>query len=79
VLRGGSWNNDQDNVRCAARDRNDPNNRNNENGFRLLLAHIFLEEILPAIFRVGGPVWATRQTGQSRRGIEARLWLKVSA
>ena len=34
VLRGGSWNNNQDNARCANRNRNNPNNRNNNIGFR---------------------------------------------
>ena len=35
VLRGGSFNNNRRNVRCAARNRNNPNNRNRNNGFRL--------------------------------------------
>jgi len=42
VLRGGSWNNNQDNARSADRNRNNPNNRNNNIGFRVLCAsHIF--------------------------------------
>ena len=35
VLRGGSWNNNNDNIRCANRNNNNPNNANNNNGFRL--------------------------------------------
>jgi formylglycine-generating enzyme required for sulfatase activity len=35
VLRGGSWNNNQNNARCAARNTNNPNNSNNNIGFRL--------------------------------------------
>jgi len=35
VLRGGSWNHNTRNVRTANRNRNNPDNRNN-NGFRLL-------------------------------------------
>ena len=35
VLRGGSWNNNNDNIRCANRNNNNPNNDNNNNGFRL--------------------------------------------
>ena len=35
VVRGGSWNNHQDNARVAARNRNNPNNSNNNNGVRL--------------------------------------------
>jgi hypothetical protein len=29
VLRGGSWNNNRNNVRCAVRNRNNPDNFNN--------------------------------------------------
>ncbi|QLQ07458.1 MAG: SUMF1/EgtB/PvdO family nonheme iron enzyme [Anaerolineae bacterium] len=36
VLRGGSWNNSADNVRCAYRNHNDPRNWNNNLGFRLV-------------------------------------------
>ena len=35
VLRGGSWNNKPQNERAANRNRNEPANRNNNNGFRL--------------------------------------------
>jgi hypothetical protein len=35
VLRGGSWNNNQNNARAAYRNNGHPNNRNNNNGFRL--------------------------------------------
>lgn len=35
VLRGGSWNNNPQNVRAANRNNNDTTNRNNNNGFRL--------------------------------------------
>ncbi len=42
VVRGGSWNDNRENARAAYRNRNDPNNRNNDIGFRLVcLAHIF--------------------------------------
>ena len=34
VLRGGAWNNTPDNVRVANRNRNEPANRNDNNGFR---------------------------------------------
>jgi len=36
VLRGGSWNNNQHNARAAYRNRNNPNNRNNNIGFRVV-------------------------------------------
>jgi hypothetical protein len=35
VLRGGSWNNNRDNARCAYRNDNNPDNDNDNNGFRL--------------------------------------------
>lgn len=35
VVRGGSWNNKPRNVRSANRNRNEPDNRNNNIGFRL--------------------------------------------
>ncbi|MEO6038240.1 MAG: SUMF1/EgtB/PvdO family nonheme iron enzyme [Saprospiraceae bacterium] len=35
VLRGGSWNNDADNARVRNRNDNNPNNRNDNYGFRL--------------------------------------------
>lgn len=35
VLRGGSWNNNASNCRVANRNNNDPDNRNNNIGFRL--------------------------------------------
>ena len=38
VVRGGSWNNNGRNVRSANRNRNTPDNRNNNLGFRLALA-----------------------------------------
>ena len=33
MLRGGSWNNNQDNARCAYRNNNHPDNRNNNSHF----------------------------------------------
>jgi formylglycine-generating enzyme required for sulfatase activity len=41
VLRGGAFNNNQNNARCAYRNRNNPNNRNNNIGFRVVVSHIF--------------------------------------
>lgn len=39
VLRGGSWNNNARNVRCACRNQNQPDNRNDNIGFRPARAH----------------------------------------
>ncbi|MFZ5822103.1 MAG: hypothetical protein ACOYYJ_19605 [Chloroflexota bacterium] len=41
MLRGGSFNNNDRNVRCAYRNNNDPNNRNDNIGFRLCVSHTF--------------------------------------
>ena len=35
VMRGGSWNNNARNCRAANRNRNAPDNQNNNNGFRV--------------------------------------------
>ena len=35
MLRGGSFNNNQNNARAAYRNMNNPNNRNRNNGFRV--------------------------------------------
>ena len=40
VLRGGSWNNNQANARCSARNRNNPHNSNNTIGVRVVF-HVF--------------------------------------
>ncbi len=41
MLRGGSWNNNRNNARCAYRNNNHPENRNNNIGFRVVVAHDF--------------------------------------
>lgn len=46
MLRGGSFNNNPQNVRCAYRNNNNPDNRNNNNGFRVIVS-TFLSK-LPA-------------------------------
>lgn len=38
VLRGGSWNNTAANCRIANRNNNTPDNRNDNNGFRVALS-----------------------------------------
>jgi hypothetical protein len=49
VIRGGSWNNEPRNVRSANRNRNAPDERNNNLGFRL--AHYI--RVVEAIARSG--------------------------
>jgi formylglycine-generating enzyme required for sulfatase activity len=36
MLRGGGWNNNASNCRAACRNDNDADNRNDNNGFRLV-------------------------------------------
>ncbi|MEM7698125.1 MAG: SUMF1/EgtB/PvdO family nonheme iron enzyme [Verrucomicrobiota bacterium] len=40
VLRGGSWNSNARNCRAANRNRNRPENRNNNTGFRSAVSSI---------------------------------------
>jgi hypothetical protein len=42
VLRGGAWNNNARNVRAAYRNANDPDNRNNNVGFRCARTHAWV-------------------------------------
>jgi len=48
VNRGGSWNNNAANTRAANRNRNNPDNRNNNLGFRLALPPAQKAERMPA-------------------------------
>jgi hypothetical protein len=41
VVRGGAFNNNHRNARCAYRNRNDPHNLNRNQGFRPVVAHAF--------------------------------------
>ena len=53
-MRGGSWHNNERLVRCAYRNRNNPNNRNN--GVRVAVSHIFYRgRQLPAGNATGCP------------------------
>lgn len=49
VLRGGSWINNGRNARSAYRNRNEPDNRNDNIGFRLALARKIAETSLDQI------------------------------
>jgi hypothetical protein len=65
VLRGGAFNNNERNVRCAYRNRNEPDERNNNVGFRVVVAHDFPRSVpeLP-----GGFTEASRPRREKRRG-----------
>lgn len=63
VVRGGSWNNDnEDNFRCANRNNNDPQKRNNNQGFRV------------ASTLAAGARWSTDNRGAQARA-QASSWL----
>jgi len=53
VVRGGSFNNNQNNLRCAARNRNNnPDNRNNNWGFRVVCGPsiMIMIQLMPAVY-----------------------------
>jgi len=84
VLRGGSWNNDRNNARCANRNRNNPNNWNNNVGLRLVVSHVLLfgRKCRPANGAARGRGFETRRglslaTGHARRGKYKRAPLPV--
>ncbi|MBU1951065.1 MAG: SUMF1/EgtB/PvdO family nonheme iron enzyme [Candidatus Eisenbacteria bacterium] len=78
VVRGGSWNNNN-NLRCANRNNNNPNNRNNNIGFRCartLLAGAGRSadlpgghQMVPIVSRPRG-----RCAGEARRRARMRAW-----
>jgi sulfatase-modifying factor enzyme 1 len=47
-LRGGSWNNNDNNARVSIRNNNNPNNRNNNIGFRVVVFHSFASDFCVA-------------------------------
>jgi hypothetical protein len=65
VLRGGSWHNNENNARCAYRNRNNPDNSNNNIGFRVLVSHDPLN--WPGISHAQG--FAVEAAKESRRGL----------
>jgi hypothetical protein len=44
VLRGGSWNNNENNLRSANRNNNNPDNRNDNIGFRCAVSPIMFPD-----------------------------------
>ncbi|HOH28182.1 MAG TPA: SUMF1/EgtB/PvdO family nonheme iron enzyme, partial [Candidatus Hydrogenedentes bacterium] len=69
VLRGGSWNNNPDNLRSANRNRNNPDNRNNNNGFRVAVSVSSRKTPEPG-FRSSPPVNA--ESGVSQDNVPER-------
>ncbi len=68
VIRGGSWNSNAENVRAANRNWNEPDDRNDNLGFRLARAHE--RAVVPApdptlVQPVGGNAGGKQQAGAS--------------
>ena len=55
VLRGGAWNNNDNNARASSRNDNDPNNQNDNIGFRCVAAApgAFFESQVPRVYGRG--------------------------
>jgi hypothetical protein len=51
VLRGGAFNNDDRNVRCAYRNRNDPDNHNRNIGVRVVVRTLLESSEMPGAYR----------------------------
>ncbi len=64
MLRGGSFANDQQNARGAARNRNNPENRNDNIGFRVVLSTFFF--VAGNAGRGGEPFQAEAKNGGAR-------------
>jgi len=69
VIRGGSWNNNARNVRAAYRNHNDPDNRNDNLGFRCARAHNRTERSGPEQIAIPGvPPGSPKLNGRRRAG-----------
>jgi hypothetical protein len=86
VIRGGSFNNNWNNVRVANRNNNNPNNSNNNNGFRCAASSPG-EFLAGQVRRVQGrdavakreesrsvPGWAAGHAAQPKKNWPCPLW-----
>ena len=64
-MRGGSFNNNQRNVRAAVRNRNTLNNRNDNNGFRVGVSAHFSRRVHISPEMSSGYGWATEALRES--------------
>lgn len=82
LLRGGAFNNNDRNVRCAARIRNNPNNRNDNIGFRVVLRTFFFHTGIAWRFVIGLPGRGEKMqktTSQEWRSLFRAATFKVRA
>ncbi len=69
VVRGGAFNNNERNVRCAYRNNRNPHNRNQNQGFRVVLSTYFMADAGIAAWghlRRRGEKWRNRFLAASR-------------
>jgi hypothetical protein len=59
-VRGGSWNNNRRNARCAYRNRNVPDNFNNNVGFRVFSHDPGARPVKPDLYGGGPEPYASR-------------------
>ena len=75
VARGGSWNDDPANARSAARNDNNPDNRNDNLGFRVLCSsHIVIFSARCPLHRRFGTDVTDWEEERRRRWATVRLW-----
>lgn len=72
-MRGGSWNNNHNNARCAVRNNNQPDNHNNNIGFRVMVA-MFIRPS-SGMAKKNAARRSTPQPGLGRYKNACRLWL----
>ena len=84
VVRGGSWNNNARIVRAAYRNQNEPDNRNNNLGFRCLRIHARAAVLLSeqAFFLSASCAWrkgvaAGVRVGKCRKLTSGIIWCIV--
>jgi hypothetical protein len=72
ALRGGSWNNNENNARVSGRNNNNPNNRNNNIGFRVVVLALH-RGVFHAVFASSMPEPPEGHRDDVRFSIEAQL------
>lgn len=80
MLRGGSWNNKPRNCRSANRNRNEPANTNNNNGFRVVRSPASRKPPWNGVpvFRFAGRRKRRSIVGRAREGIVETIGLFLS-
>ncbi|MFC2015815.1 SUMF1/EgtB/PvdO family nonheme iron enzyme [Chloroflexota bacterium] len=87
VLRGGSWNNNWNNVRAANRNNDNPTNRNNNIGFRCVAASpgVLLKGQVRRVYGRGAsaeneedsrpvPGWVSLEEAQPKINVPRLVW-----